>query len=115
MPPELHLRVITPSKEILDEPHVKAFACRTRDMGALEILPGHMPLVGITEPGTIEYMLGEDVKELSLDGGVVHVDHNEVVLLILEAGLRREQAAEGLGRLEMTMLSQEAAQPEGKG
>jgi F0F1-type ATP synthase epsilon subunit len=87
MYPKLHLRVITPTERLLDQQEVEAFACRMKETGALEILPGHLPLVGATEPGTIEYLLENNVKEMQVGAGILEVEKNSVTLLVIGGGL----------------------------
>jgi F0F1-type ATP synthase epsilon subunit len=89
MYPKLHLRVITPTQRLLDQEGVEAFACTMKETGALEILPGHLPLVGVTEPGTVEYLLGEDVQDLQIGTGILDVKKNSVTLLVIGEGLNR--------------------------
>jgi F0F1-type ATP synthase epsilon subunit len=96
MYPKLHLRVITPTEQLLDVPEVGAFACQMKGSGALEILPGHLPLVGVMEAGTIEYILGDDVKEMTLGEGVLTVENSGINLLIIGNGLEPEKATSDL-------------------
>ena len=91
MYPKLHLRVITPTERLLDQEGVEAFACTMKEAGALEIMPGHLPLIGVTEPGTVEYLVGEDVKELQVGTGILDVEKNSVTLLIIGGGLSKAE------------------------
>jgi len=92
MYPKLHLRVITPTERLLDQEGVDAFACKMKEAGALEILPGHLPLIGVTEPGTVEYLLGEDVKEMQVGTGILDVEKNSVTLLVIGGGLSKSES-----------------------
>ena len=92
MYPKLHLRVITPTERLLDQESVEAFACTMKEAGALEIMPGHLPLIGVTEPGTVEYLVGEDVKELQVGTGILDVEKNSVTLLVIGGGLSKSES-----------------------
>ncbi len=105
MHPKLLLRVLTPTKVVLEQPDVSAFACRMKGSGALEIMPGHLPLMGATQAGTVEYMVGEDVRELKLDEGILQVDGNTVNVLVIEAGFETPKSvAVTHGRLAGDLL-----------
>ena len=107
MHPKLLLRVLTPTKVILEQPDVSAFACRMKGTGALEIMPGHLPLIGATQAGTVEYMVGEDVHELKLDEGILQVDGDTIHVLVIETDLESSSNGEAShGRLEEGLLRQ---------
>ncbi len=91
MYPKLHLRVLTPTERLLDKEGVDAFACRMIEKGALEILPGHLPLVGVTEPGNVEYLIGDDLKEMEVGTGILDVEKDSVTLLVIGKGLSHVQ------------------------
>lgn len=93
MYPRLHLRVINPTQRLLDQEGVDAFACKMKEAGALEILPGHLPLVGVTEGGTVEYLLGDDLKEMHVGSGILDVKKNSVTLLVIGEGLKTPEPA----------------------
>jgi F0F1-type ATP synthase epsilon subunit len=95
MYPKLHLRVITPTERLLDQEGVEAFACTMKEAGALEIMPGHLPLIGVTEPGTVEYLVGEDVKELQVGTGILDVEKDSVILLVIGGGLSKAETSTG--------------------
>jgi F0F1-type ATP synthase epsilon subunit len=96
MYPNLHLRVITPTEQLLDVAEVGAFACQMKGSGALEILPGHLPLIGVMEAGTIEFILGDDVKEMTLGEGILTVEKNVINLLIIGNGMESEKTTSEL-------------------
>jgi F0F1-type ATP synthase epsilon subunit len=96
MYPNLHLKVITPTEQLLDVAEVGAFACQMKGSGALEVLPGHLPLIGIMEAGTIEYILGDDVKEMTLAEGILTVEKNVINLLIIGNDMESEKATSEL-------------------
>jgi F0F1-type ATP synthase epsilon subunit len=105
MYPKLHLRVITPTERLLDQEGVDAFACTMKEAGALEILPGHLPLIGVTQPGTVEYLLGEDVKELQVGTGILDVEKDSVTLLVIGGGLNKDETtAEGTSDIQTDRL-----------
>lgn len=107
MYPKLLLKVSTPTKVVLEQPNVSAFACRMSGTGALEIMPGHLPLIGATQSGTMEYLVGEDVHELKLDAGILQVADNTIDLLVMETGFESSQKVEVVhGRLEEGLLKQ---------
>ncbi len=107
MHPRLLLKVSTPTKVLLEQADVSAFACRMKGSGALEIMPGHLPLIGATQAGTVEYLVGEDVHELKLDAGILQVDGDTINLLVMEAGFESSTKVEVIhGRLEEGLLKQ---------
>ncbi len=92
MYPRLHLKVITPTKRLLDQEGVDAFACRMKETGAIEIMPGHLPLTGVTEAGTVEYLVGEDLKEMPVGSGILDVEKDSVTLLLIGEGMSTPEA-----------------------
>jgi F0F1-type ATP synthase epsilon subunit len=84
--PKLLLKVLTPTRVILEQPDVSAFACRMKGTGVLEIMPGHLPLMGATQSGTVEYLVNEEFHELKLDEGILQVDGETINVLVIEAG-----------------------------
>jgi F0F1-type ATP synthase epsilon subunit len=104
MYPNLHLRVITPTEQLLDVAEVVAFACQMKGSGALEVLPGHLPLIGVMEAGTIEYILGDDVKEMTLAEGILTVEKNAINLLVIGNGLKSEKATTELDEKNPRLL-----------
>lgn len=107
MHPKLLLRVSTPTKVILEQSNVSAFACRMKGSGALEIMPGHLPLIGASQSGTVEYLVGEDVHELTLDAGILQVAGNTIDLLVIETGFDSTAMVETThGRLKDELFKQ---------
>ena len=81
---ELHLRVVTPQKTIIDR-KVRSVAFMGID-GSYGVLPGHAPLLTATKPGIVTIEETDGTKdEMLITDGFAEVRHN-VLSLICEAG-----------------------------
>jgi F-type H+-transporting ATPase subunit epsilon len=86
MASELHLRVVTPDRTVLDR-KVKAVSFMGID-GSYGILPNHAPLMTATMPGIVKVTNGDgSVEELLVTDGFAEM-RNNVLSLICEAGER---------------------------
>ena len=110
MAKELHLRVVTPDRTVIDR-KVAAVAFRGID-GGYGILPDHAPLLtGIARSGTVEITETEGKRsEMFASDGFAQVQDN-VLTLVCEAGelaeeidLDRVKAAEAKAREKLSHL-----------
>jgi F-type H+-transporting ATPase subunit epsilon len=110
MAKELHLRVVTPDRTVIDR-KVAAVAFRGID-GGYGILPDHAPLLtGIARSGTVEITETDGKRsEMFASDGFAQVQDN-VLTLVCEAGelaeeidLDRVKAAEAKAREKLSHL-----------
>ena len=86
MASELHLRVVTPDRNVLDR-KVKAVSFMGID-GSYGILPNHAPLMTATMPGVVKVTNTDDsVEELLVTDGFAEMRDN-ILSLVCEAGER---------------------------
>lgn len=86
MASELHLRVVTPDRTVLDR-KVKAVSFMGID-GSYGILPNHAALMTATMPGVVKVTNTDDsVEELLVTDGFAEIRDN-VLSLVCEAGER---------------------------
>ncbi len=75
----MYLEILTPGKSVF-EGEVKSASFPGTD-GSFQILDNHAPLVSTLGKGVIIYRDKKDSFELTVDGGVVEVLNNRVVVL----------------------------------
>ena len=75
----MKLRIITPEKLVLEE-DVDQVTLPTKE-GEITVLPHHIPLVGIVQPGEIFIKKGNQDIPLAVSGGMVQVRPDEIILL----------------------------------
>ncbi len=86
MASELHLRVVTPDRNVLDR-KVKAVSFMGID-GSYGILPNHAPLMTATMPGVVKVTNTDgSVEELLVTDGFAEMRDN-ILSLVCEAGER---------------------------
>ena len=89
MASELHLRVVTPDRNVLDR-KVKAVSFMGID-GSYGILPNHAPLMTATMPGVVKVTNTDgSVEELLVTDGFAEM-RNNVLSLVCEAGERADE------------------------
>ena len=110
MASELHLRVVTPDRVLMDRA-VRSVTFRGVD-GSYGILPGHAPLMtAIAHAGTVEVReTNGQTTPMFVSGGFAQVQNN-VLTLVCEAGemaheidLERVKAAEQKAREKLSHL-----------
>ncbi len=116
MAAELHLRIVTPDRTIIDR-KVAAVSFRGVD-GSYGILPHHAPLMtAIAQTGTAEITeLDGKTQELFVSDGFAQMQHN-VLTMVCEAGefaseidMERVKAAEAKAREKMAGLDRLSAE-----
>ncbi len=75
----LNLRVITPSKLVIDEEVDEVVA--PGDAGEFGVLPGHVPFITTLMPGELTYKSNGVGKSMIIDGGIAEVTDNRVDVL----------------------------------
>ena len=85
----IKFEIVTPERVVLRREVLQISVPTTT--GEITILPDHIPLVSILQPGVIEIVLEDKVKEImSVSGGFIEVMKDKVVILADTA----EKAAE---------------------
>ena len=79
-PNRLHLLVLTP-EEVLFAGDVLWAQVPLID-GLLGIWPGHAPLVGRMDQGTVEYATPAGIETVAVAGGVLRVDEGGCIVLV---------------------------------
>jgi len=75
----LHLKVITPLKLVIDE-HVELVE-GPGELGEFGILPGHVPFVTTLNPGFLKFRQGSETRSLVIHGGLAEVSNDNVRIL----------------------------------
>ncbi|WP_154856239.1 ATP synthase F1 subunit epsilon [Cyclobacterium xiamenense] len=75
----MHLEIITPDKKIF-EGEVSEATFPGAD-GSFQLLKNHAALVSALEKGALSYTTSEGKKSLIVDGGVVEVSDNKIIVL----------------------------------
>jgi len=75
----MHLEIITPDKKIFDGEVTEASFPGAN--GSFQILNSHAPLVAALSKGPVSYTTKEGKQLLVVDGGVVEVIDNKIILL----------------------------------
>jgi F-type H+-transporting ATPase subunit epsilon len=76
----LDLHVVTPEKEVFTDT-VDTVSVPTT-LGELGILPGHIPLLSLIEPGALKFSKGGKETVLAIDKGFVQVQQDKVSVLV---------------------------------
>jgi F-type H+-transporting ATPase subunit epsilon len=75
----LNLKVITPSRLIIDEEVDEVVA--PGDSGDFGVLPGHVPLIATLMPGELTYKINGVGKSMIIAGGIAEVSDDRVYVL----------------------------------
>jgi F-type H+-transporting ATPase subunit epsilon len=117
----LQLEIVTPERLVLKET-VDHVVLPTQAGGELDVLPGHVPLMAMIEPGALHYYQGDKVESIAIARGFIEViddsvkvlteaaiDVEEIDLSSLEAARARaeEELAEARARGEDPAIMEE--------
>ena len=75
----MHLEIITPDKRVF-EGEVESATFPGTD-GSFQVLKDHAPLISSLSKGDLVYKNNEGIHSLVVDGGVVEVLNNNVIVL----------------------------------
>lgn len=75
----MHLEIITPDKKIFEGEVSEATFPGAN--GSFQILKNHAALVSALEKGALSYTSVDGKKSLVVDGGVVEVNDNKIIVL----------------------------------
>ncbi len=100
----LTLKIIVPEKVVLEDKITSVIL--PTSMGEIEILEGHLPIMGLLEAGTVFYKHNGIVTPIAIDTGFYKLHGSELVLLVegaidvqvldensIDAAVRRAQEA----------------------
>lgn len=76
----LHLEIVTPERKVLDE-DVDHVVLPTEAGGEIDVLPGHIPLMTMIDPGELRYYKGGQPESIAIDRGFIQVIGDKVSVL----------------------------------
>lgn len=79
MADEIHLKVVTPLKLVVDEKVDEVRA--PGEAGEFGVLPGHEPFVTTLQNGELRYKRGGVERKLTIEGGLADVREDKVSIL----------------------------------
>ncbi len=92
-PSSLRLRVIAPSKLLVDE-EVKEVSLPSLE-GYLGILPGHRPLLAALGKGMMTYLTEKGEEKFSVEGGYAEIHPDKILIFTELSDDETEQQVEG--------------------
>lgn len=75
----MHLEIITPDKKIF-EGEVSEASFPGAD-GSFQVLKNHAPIVSALAKGSVSFTTAEGKRAIQVDGGVVEVNDNKIIVL----------------------------------
>jgi F-type H+-transporting ATPase subunit epsilon len=78
----MHLEIITPDKTIFEGEVVSATFPGSK--GSFQVLNNHAALISSLAKGKVLYKVGDKEQEIVVNGGVVEVLNNHIILLAEE-------------------------------
>ncbi len=75
----MYLEIITPEKNVF-KGNVDSATFPGSD-GSFQVLQNHAPMISALAKGNLVYTLGKDEKTVVVDGGVVEVLNNNIIVL----------------------------------
>ena len=110
----LTLKIFVPEKVVLED-KVTSVILPT-SLGEIEILEGHLPIIGLLEAGTVFYKNNGTTTPIAIDAGFYKLHGSELVLLVeaaidvqvldessIDAAVRRAQEALEKAKQNKTM------------
>jgi F-type H+-transporting ATPase subunit epsilon len=82
------LRIVTPTRQLLDEPVNEVTAPGT--VGEFGVLPEHTTFLGSLETGTLSFRVGRTTRRLVIRGGFAEVN-NDVMTVLANAAQFAEE------------------------
>jgi F-type H+-transporting ATPase subunit epsilon len=76
----MYLEIVTPDKKVFEGEVLSATFPGTD--GSFQILNNHAPLLSTLKKGTIVYKDKKNEYDITVDGGVVEVLNNKVIVLV---------------------------------
>ena len=75
----IHLKVITPTKLVVDQQVDEVVA--PGEVGEFGILPGHVPFITTLHSGELKYKIGNSETKLIVEGGIADIRQDNVNIL----------------------------------
>jgi F-type H+-transporting ATPase subunit epsilon len=102
----LTLDIVTPERKVFSDT-VDHVVLPTEAGGEIDVLPGHIPLMAMIEPGRLVYFKGAEVESVAIDKGFIEVI-GDTVTVLTEAAIEVEAidpkvVAEALERAEAAL------------
>ena len=76
----LILEIVTPERKVLSE-EVEHVVLPTENGGEIDVLPGHIPLMTMIEPGQLTYYKSGESESIAIDRGFIEVIGDRVHVL----------------------------------
>jgi len=81
----LKLEIVTPERAVFSDT-VDHVVLPTQSGGEIDVLPGHVPLMAMIEPGELTYFKGGKHESIAVDRGFIEVV-NDTVNILTEAAI----------------------------
>lgn len=85
----LILEIVTPERKVLSE-EVDHVVLPTENGGEIDVLPGHIPLMTMIEPGQLTYFKGRESVSIAIDKGFIEVI-GDCVHVLTEAAIEVDE------------------------
>ena len=85
----LTLEVVTPDRKVLSE-EVDHVVLPTEAGGEIDVLPGHIPLMTMIEPGELRYFKNGKPESIAIDKGFIEVI-GDLVSVLTEAAIEVDE------------------------
>ncbi|KAF0093502.1 MAG: F-type H+-transporting ATPase subunit epsilon [Puniceicoccaceae bacterium 5H] len=76
----LKLEIVTPERQVFSD-MVDHVVLPTEEGGEIDVLPGHIPLVTMIEPGELRFFRNQSPESIAIDKGFIEVIGDEVRVL----------------------------------
>jgi F-type H+-transporting ATPase subunit epsilon len=83
------LNIVTPERKVLSE-EVEHVVLPTEAGGEIDILPGHIPLMTMIEPGELRYHQGGQVESVAIARGFIEII-SDTVNVLTEAAIEVDE------------------------
>ncbi len=84
----LQLEIVTPERRVFSE-EVEHVVLPTEAVGEIDVLPGHLPLMSMIEPGELRYGQQGATQSIAIDRGFIEVI-DDTVTVLTEAAIEVE-------------------------
>jgi F-type H+-transporting ATPase subunit epsilon len=85
----LILEIVTPERKVLSE-EVDHVVLPTEAGGEIDVLPGHIPLMTMIDPGELKYYQGNQMESVAIDRGFIEVI-GDLVSVLTEAAIEVDE------------------------
>jgi F-type H+-transporting ATPase subunit epsilon len=85
----LTLEIVTPERKVLSE-EVDHVVLPTEAGGEIDVLPGHIPLMTMIEPGELRYYKGNQAESIAIARGFIEVI-GDTVSVLTEAAIEVDE------------------------